>query len=609
MSFCLLQKTTEKFKQALRSWKVDIEKLSTVSSKDRREFFKSILWSDEEAKLMNAWFEKTLLMKNQKAWLVSWAKQAMWLKPDVRRDLLARIDKMEWALKEEDAGKFLEDLLESKLRLWVNQEEASNILKMSKSIKDAELKITPDMPNGSKERLEYWLNQAMFREYVEKLKLQQSTTSLKQYIDNPVKAVLDVAGMSKSFLSTLDNSFFGRQGIKALFTNPTIWWKNFIKSWWDIGRSLAGKDAMLPIKAEIWSRQNAVNWLYKKSKLDVGLLSEEAFPDSTLSKIPLLWRVFKGAESAFNGAALRMRADIADKYFEAFIKHWGDVKDKVEIEWIWRLVNSLTGRASLWKAEAFGKELNVVFFSAKYVTSNFKTLFGWLNNLRRWAFKWKDMTFAEKQSAKNVTKIITWVASVLTLAEMLNPWSVEKDPRSTKFGKLPVKMADWTIAYVDISGWLTSVASLGARLVPTMNEWKWWLWTKDKSWNVISLNNWEYGKRTALDVAQDFVTGKFSPPAWLIRDLLKGKDFNWDKVTFWSALKSSALPIGVQQIIRKKTQDNYWEQLFYFSTLLETLGLNVSLYEDESSDKEPKRAWSRTKSKSRSWETKRAWAR
>ena len=43
MAFCLLPKTAENFKSLLRSGKIDIVKLSEMSSEGRRKFFSDIV--------------------------------------------------------------------------------------------------------------------------------------------------------------------------------------------------------------------------------------------------------------------------------------------------------------------------------------------------------------------------------------------------------------------------------------------------------------------------------------------------------------------------------------------------------------------------------------
>src|SRR3990167_11156069 len=131
----------------------------------------------------------------------------------------------------------------------------------------------------------------------------------KEWVKKPSAWFDTLAGTTKSTAASLDNSFVGRQGIKILYTHPTIWTRAFLKTWSDIGKELLGKDSIQAIKADIVSRPNALNGKYEAGKYDLGIKAEEAFPTSLPSKIPILGRLYRASEAAYNGAALRMRAD------------------------------------------------------------------------------------------------------------------------------------------------------------------------------------------------------------------------------------------------------------------------------------------------------------
>ena len=120
----------------------------------------------------------------------------------------------------------------------------------------------------------------------------------------------------------------------------------------------------------------------------------------------------------------------------------------------------------------------------------------------------------------------------LTMAEILNPGSVEWDPRSTKFARLPIKVSDDKTIHIDITGGMSSLATLAARAVPHVHDGKLGFWTKNNKGEVTSLISGDYGARTVMDVISDFVQGKFSPPMALLRDIWRGSRFDGSKVTF-----------------------------------------------------------------------------
>lgn len=588
-SFCLIKEKADEFKKALVSGKIDIEKMIDATSSERRKIFKDFFGEESIAKEVNALFESKLLLKNQKKGLVTWAKQVSGLKPEVRRDLMAKIERMDKVFSAREEGKFLEDLAEKRLGIEVTDKEAKRILELSNEVKKARELIDETSEIGSKSRYDYGLKFTMLKDYVADLKLQKSSKQLSYYFKNPQEAILDMAGATKSFLSTMDNSFFGRQGIKVLYTNPSKWVDGFKKSWSDIGKELRGIDGMTPIKADVYSRPNALDGTYKRMKLDIGIDREEAFPSTLPEKIPGLGRFFKGAETAFNGGALRMRADLADLYLKNAKEAGVDLSNKETLEQIGNIVNSMTGRGDIGKLETMSKEANLLFFSVKFLKSNIDTLVKGVSNMLKYPLKYKTMTFAEKKSAQNLTKIIGSVGTILATAEMLNPGSVEWDPRSTRFARLPIKVSKDKTIYLDITGGLTSLATLASRIVPTMHNGKIGFYKKDSKGNIVNLIEGKYGQQNAMDVISDFVQGKFSPPAALLRDIWKGQTFSGEKVTPESALKSLTVPIGVQQATQAY-KDGWRGGWLAYMIAMEGLGFNVSTTDNNNKKNDNKKS-------------------
>jgi hypothetical protein len=502
---------------------------------------------------------------------------------------MAKIERMDKVLSSREEGKFLEDLAEKRLGIEVTEKEAKRILELSNEVKKARELVDETSEINSKSRYDYGLRFTMLTDYVADLKLQKSSKQLNYYFKNPQEAILDMAGATKSFLSTLDNSFFGRQGIKVLYTNPSKWVDLFKKSWSDIGKELRGIDGMTPIKADIFSRPNALDGTYKRMKLDIGIDREEAFPSTLPEKIPGLGRFFKGAETAFNGGALRMRADLADLYLKNAKEAGVDLSNKETLEQIGNIVNSMTGRGDIGKLETMSKEANLLFFSVKFLKSNIDTLVKGVSNMLKYPLKYKTMTFAEKKSAQNLTKIIGSVGTILATAEMLNPGSVEWDPRSTRFARLPIKVSKDKTIYLDITGGLTSLATLASRIVPTMHNGKIGFYKKDSKGNIVNLIEGKYGQQNAMDVISDFVQGKFSPPAALLRDIWKGQTFSGEKVTPESALKSLTVPIGVQQATQAY-KDGWRGGWLAYMIAMEGLGFNVSTTDNNNKKNDNKKS-------------------
>ena len=556
MSFCLPRKETTIFLEALRGGKVNPAELSAMTSEARHAFFGQMLGA-KNALEVNALFESKLLLKNQQAGMIRWAKQVGGLTEAARKDILTKIQKLDKVLNATSEQAFLEDLASKRLGADVSFEEATNILTLTKETADAKAKISPDSPRGSAERIEYGVRYNLLQDYVNGLKQKAKELSLKEYAKNPKKWLLDLADVTKSLVASLDNSFVGRQGIKMLYTHPSIWGNAFLKSWGDIVKELAGVDAMLPIKADIVSRPNALNGKYQAGKYDLGVISEEAYPSSLPERIPILGRVYKASQSAFNGAALRMRADYADYLIKKAEDFGVDTLNKEEALGLGRLANSMTGRGNVPLTEGQGRVVNATLFSVRFLKSNIDTLTAHM-------FDSKVSRFAKREAAINLVKIIGTTASILYTADQLYPGSVDWDSRSSDFGK--IRIGDTRF---DITGGMSSLAVLASRLVTMSSK-------SSTTGKVTKLNSGKFGARTGLDVLEQFAEGKLSPLAGAGRDFLKGEDFEGNKPTIPSSVINLVTPISFSTFQDLKKNPNAADLLL--SMILESLGISANTY-------------------------------
>lgn len=541
-AFCLTPEFVDKFKKGLVSHEIDPFKLADMSSAERRAFLEKWV-GKENSKEVNALFESKLLLKNQILGVENWAKKVAGLTPEAKRDIMAKIAKMQDVLNPKTEQAFLEDLVNKRLKVDVTMDEAKSLADLSKKTEESkavlEAKIksetakNPDYLNSkdyknSSEKWDYGYNQVNLENYFNELKLESKKIKLRE---NPFQKGFDVIkgipGFMKSVVASLDNSYFGRQGIKTLYTHPVIWSKLFLKSWSDLGRQVfakgkwykSGDDAVLDsIKADIYSRPNALNGKYKAGGYGLDVLSEEAYPSSLPEKIPVLGRLFKASETAYNGAALRMRADLADNLIAKAEKMGVNTLDPEQAKGIGTLVGGMTGRGSLPLTEGQSKLANVAFFSIKFLKSNVDTL-------TMHQFEGKSTAFSRREARVNLMKIVATQATILTVATLLNPNSTDTDPRSTNFGKIKVGNA-----WIDISGGMSSLVTLASRLVPTYHNGELGFWKKTSAgWTNLGT---KYGAQTPLDVFESFFEGKLSPFAAILRDVWKRQTYAGEPVTF-----------------------------------------------------------------------------
>jgi len=570
MAWCLTEPQEAKFRAALVSGKIDPFKLADMSSEERRVLFEKYV-DGENAININSLYESKLLLKNQQQGFETWAKRAIGMAPKVKRDLLSKIERLDeiGVLEPKTLKAFKEDLARTRLGFGITFAEAKTINELSEARVEAkdkwetELEEHPEWKEnpqetrnewkGNQARLDYGIKQVVLENYVNDVKLEaiNQKVSLKE---DPIKAVLNpikaapgnFSNLAKSLMASIDNSFFGRQGIKNLFGSPAqkrIWASGFVKSFGNIytelrrGKKATGLGPMDFIKADIYSRPNALSGKYKAGNYQLDILHEEVFPTSVPEKIPGLGRLFRASETAFTGGALRMRADLADMLIADMDAQGINSLNSDQARAAGHLVGSLTGRGSLGKLTPISKTLNLVLWSARFVKSNIDTL-------TAHQFDNKATKFTKKVARKNLVSIVAHVAGIMLLAWFLDPDSVDTDPRSTNFGKIKI-FGHWT----DITGGMRGIAIMAARLTPTMHDGEWGVWRKSGTGNWTNLTEGKFGADDAVDVFIDSIfLNKLAPVASIIRDYYRGEMFGGAPFDIKKSIVNSSIPLSIQAI-------------------------------------------------------------
>lgn len=575
MNYCLPKPLASKLLDALKDGSLDLDALSDMKSSDARRAAFEPHVGKENAQHVNALFEKTFLLKDQQRGLETWVKNLVGVKKSVRDGLLTKIEKMTAALTPSDEHGFMADLAESAFGAPVTEDEAKNIVAASQKIGALKEAWNDDTQKWSSEdaRLQFGAAHVEFQNYVGGLKRGAKSLSFTEWLKSPSKWWGTVAGVTKGVVASFDNSFFGRQGMKMLLTNPDIWSKSFVKSWGDIGKELVKVDAMAIIKADIFSRPNAMNGKYRAGKYALGIDTEEAFPSALPEHVPILGRIYKASESAFNGAALRMRADLADRYIKAAEETGVDMTDSKQAEGIGSLVNAMTGRGNISLPPKAADAINSTFFSLRFLKANYDTLtlHGLGTGFNESAGPGRD--FARKKAAENLLKIIAGIAGVLTTANLLSPGSADLDPRSADFGKIKIGETRF-----DVTGGMGSLVTLAARLVPTLHNGHWGLWMKSSTTGKwTDLREGKYGHQTALDVVNNFWEGKLAPAAGALRDLWKGKVFGGAPATPGNIAKNMFVPMPVQTFMDAEANPHSAPLLAIM--ILDGLGISSNTYQ------------------------------
>lgn len=556
---CLPKKERDDLLQALKKGEPSIGELYKMSSPERRAAFEKLVGEDD-ARLVNAKFEAAMVSKHKNA-LERWVKSVTSAKEPIRRDMLKRVERVKDALETGKYGEFLEDLASEKVGINVTQEEAETILRLKENVDKLKAEIPADSPKGSQERMAYGLALDRFKNYVGELKLNAESLTWKERAMpvNYVNNAIELANFTKGLVATLDNSFIGRQGIKTLLSGKyKLWGKTFVQSLELFGKELfsAAPDGwfknrsdavMAGVRAEIWSRQNALNGKYAAAKnaYGLGLFQEEVFPSSLPERIPLFGRLFKASETAFKGSAMLMRANLADAMIAAAEKNGIDVLDETQATALGSIVGSMTGRGELTRLAPISRGLNAFFFAPRFLKANFNTITAHTFD--------KTMTpYGRRVAATNTLRIAATLGAVLSVADMLNPGSVDWDPRSSNFGTIKVGQRR-----LDITGGMKGLVNLATRIMPTIHNGELGFWTKSSATGAYTkMSTGEFGEQTALDTFQNFFEGKLSPGAGVFRDVWKGQRFGGEKPGVVNTTIGLITPISAQILQEELAKGN-----------------------------------------------------
>lgn len=579
--FCLLPEAVNRFTQGLRDGTIDPYKLNQMTSDERRSIFEKVVGDKNAAKEVNASFEAKTLLKNQNYGYVTWAKRVAGITPEIRRDLETKINNLDHVLNPVEEKSFLHDLAEKKLGVGVTTEEAKKISDLSGKIQDAKPGISTleqSLKKGftpSPKDISYGYAKYDLQKYVSDLKngaskFQASELKNPKGVGQAVTALpRRVADLSKSIGASLDDSFALRQGLKTLLTHPVQWQKEFRGSFVNIAKGFKNaEEAQRHFKAQIMADP-----AYHQAVQDGVALtkSEDVFPTSLPGKIPVAGRAFNASEVAYEAYAENLRLGLYKQYMRLADKKGLDTSADFGKN-VAKMVNSLTGRGSLGKLEPVSGPINLAFYSLRFLKSNIDTLLlhplgagvGGTADLLARKEGAKGVSFAQKQAAKNIVKIVGGISGILATANALKPGSVTYDPRSSDFGK--IKIGDTRF---EVTGGLDGLVTLAARLSTKSSK-------SSTSGAVTKLNSGEYGAPTLFDTVTDFLSNKASPGGGVGLDLLKGKTPQGQKPTLKGEAGKLVTPLNISNFKELKSDKNSANILS--AVIADTLGISTNTY-------------------------------
>lgn len=587
MSWCIPKYAVDAF---IKSLPEDMSKLISMTSAERRAFFESTV-GPENAKRVNALIESKFILKNQELGLINAIKSITGIKTTLPRDMLTKVQRISEVLQPKDVEAFLADFVDKRLGMGVTVEEAGKIAHLAKEVETAKTSYQEGLTKAKTEiatklktqdeavigreldklantkgtklydqSMEYGIRLVEFKNYISELKTQAGTLRVRDYLKNPFRITLPLLNITKSLWSALDNSFQLRQAIPLLLMGKWgTWAKGFAKSWEMMGKQFVApnegglfsnqKDiAVNALKAWAYSRPLAMDGTFTRGELAIGIKGEEAFPSSIPGRIPGIGRLFGASEAAYNGTALKLRVELATKYFRDAQEQGVNILNKDEAKGIGNIINAMTGRGRVTLTPGQSEFVNAAFFSIRYAKSAWDTMtahtFG----------TGLDSSFAKKAAAVNTIKLYAGLTTLFLLANTLDPEMVDTKKH---LGKLKIA-GKW----VNVAGGMSSIAQTAQNIAMFLIQ--------QSKTNKLP----KYGQQTGMDIFWGFWEGKASPLFSVMRDYLRGRTFQGKKPTVKGELINLAKPLPVQSFEQIMKQTDGGDTMLL--TALELLGASVS---------------------------------
>lgn len=533
-TFCLLPDLADKFKTAVKDGTIDINKLSSMSSEERRSFFINML-GERNAKEVNALFESKLLLKNQKKGFVDWAKQLTGIKPEAKRELSDMIERMRPILSPADEQSFLKELASKKLGSDISLEETGKIVEIADKIKSLENFTT------NAQRIEYGRAKLELADYVNSL--------------DPKKAnlIVNIAGLPRTLMSSVDFSAPFNQGWGMMGS------KEWFKSFGQMFKYAKNKDAYLNLQADIITRPT-----YKAAKkaglrlTDLGsdlAKREEQFMSNLLDKVPGV----SGSQRAYSGFLNKLRMDTYDKLVKQAEQAGEDVgKGSKVLEDIAATINNFTGGARVGKLEGGATPvLNAAFFSPRKIVSTLQ-MFNPVNYLNP-----NISPTARKQALKRLLSSVGITMTTLGLAKLAGI-DVELDPRSSDFGKLR-----FGNSRIDISGGNSSYITLFSRITSGK--------TKTANGEKELGNN--IGDTSKAQLIGQALRYKLSPNASLLLDAVVGRNAIGEDKTISQSALDRMKPMFLGSVVELWNDESTDPEIKSIMTTLGLFGTGLNTYE------------------------------
>lgn len=391
-------------------------------------------------------------------------------------------------------------------------------------------------------------------EYENRTKIEKVKDKIVQYL-----------GVPRSLMASADFSAPLRQGIVATVAHP----------------AKAAK-ALPEMFKQAFSQKNFDRWMADlKESPDYSIMEEaglyvadpdtlhplskeESFVGSNLAeKIPIYGKIIKGSERAYVAYLNKMRVDLFRQGVELFEADGKTIENSKELyEGLASYINNATGRGGLGGLEKAAHVLNTAFFSPRLIASRINML-----NPLYYTSLPKEVRM---MAIKDMAKLVGFGASILGLAQLAGA-EVEKDPRSSDFGKIKVGNTRW-----DIWGGFQQYVRIFSQLATGETK-------STTSGQIRQLKGDEFPYKSRLDQLGNFFRGKLAPVPGTAVDALAGRNVIGEEFDIGNKAAELFVPM-IYQDIRDAWNDQGFSSIFT-AGVPAAFGVGVSTFGGEAPKK------------------------
>jgi hypothetical protein len=524
-AYCLPKKYAGAFLKGLRDGAIVPENLMGMTSAERHSFFSGVI-GEENAGEVNALFESKMLLKDQKRGLVTWAKQVAGITEPARRDLLAKISKLDRVLQPADEREFLADLAEKKLGVSVSADEAKEIFALSQAAETAKTAMNANLNPTT--WTAFGRATIAMTEKIESLKPRGSTLYDK---------FSEIINVPKTIMSTMDLSAPFVQGWGMMSTRR--FWEGFgqmfkyfaeEENYQNLRGYIVGHpDYEIARRAKVGITELGDRLTAREEAIQSSLVEKAAQYLSDKTGVP---NVIRDSNRAFVGFLNYARFHSYTDLLTAARVAGEDVSlGSSAARDLARVVNDFSGRGAIGKDDIYasaGPILNGLFFAPRKTTAMVQ-MFNPVRYLNP-----NISPTARKAALRNLTGSLAATGAVIGLSRAMGA-EVNIDPRSINFLKIGVGRTKFDITggnaiYLRLLGRIATNESINA---------------KDELTELGS----GFGKPTRADLVLGFIRGKLAPVAGAIADALYGKGFTGQPFSVTSEMRDNLMPMTMGSYI------------------------------------------------------------